>query len=186
MEPGLLIPRFLACAILACAGPGLGAGVAAAADTPPRELVILGWVENVLLTEPGFRLRAKLDSGAQTSSLDARILKRFRRNGKRWVRFAVTNPKTGEEHILVRERVRTIGVVQHEGVNQVRPTVMLQICIADRLLDVEVSLIDRSAFSYTLLLGRSALGAFALIDPASTFLSRPQCKIPKKAADKPS
>jgi hypothetical protein len=143
-----------------------------------QELIILGWAENVLLTDAGFKLRAKLDSGAETSSLDARIIKKFRKDGKRWVRFAITNPKTSEEHVLVRERVRTIGVVQHDGINQVRPTVLLQICVADRLLDVEVSLVDRSEFSYGLLLGRSALESFALIDPANTYLSRPQCKMP--------
>jgi len=134
-----------------------------------------------VLVEPGFRLRAKLDSGAETSSLDARIIKRFRKGGKRWVRFAVTNPRTGEEHVLVRERVRTIGVVQHDGVNQVRPTVRVQMCVSDRLLDVEVSLVDRGEFTYRLLLGRTALESFALIDPGNTFLSRPQCRIPEKA-----
>jgi hypothetical protein len=102
------------------------------------------------------------------------------------VRFAVTNPRTGEEHMLVRERVRTIGVVQHDGANQIRPTVVLQICVADRLLDVEFSLVDRSEFSYRLLLGRSALESFALIDPANTFLSPPRCKMPQTVEGKPS
>ena len=151
--------------------------ICASVAAAPRELVILGWVEHVVLVEPGFRLRAKLDSGAETSSLDARIIKRFRKGGKRWVRFAVTNPRTGEEHVLVRERVRTIGVVQHDGVNQVRPTVRMQMCVSDRLLDVEVSLVDRGEFTYRLLLGRTALESFALIDPGNTFLSRPQCRI---------
>lgn len=153
--------------------------ICASVAAAPRELVILGWVEHVVLVEPGFRLRAKLDSGAETSSLDARIIKRFRKGGKRWVRFAVTNPRTGEEHVLVRERVRTIGVVQHDGVNQVRPTVRVQMCVSDRLLDVEVSLVDRGVFTYRLLLGRTALESFALIDPGNTFLSRPQCRIPE-------
>jgi len=151
----------------------------AASDAPAatRDLVILGWVERVYLMDPGLTLKAKLDSGAETSSLDARIIKKFRQHGKRWVRFAITDPGTGEEHILVRERVRTIGVVQHEGSNQVRPTVMLQVCIADRLLDIEASLVDRSEFSYRLLLGRRALRSFALIDTGNTYLTQPQCKM---------
>jgi len=153
------------------------AGAATVALGATRDLVILGWVERVYLAEPGVTLKAKLDSGAETSSLDARIIKKFRQGGKRWVRFALTDPDTGEEHILVRERVRTIGVVQHEGTNQVRPTVMLQACIADRLLDIEVSLVDRSEFSYPLLLGRRALRSFALIDTGNTYLTQPRCKI---------
>ena len=149
----------------------------------PRDLIILGWVESVYLTDPGYQIKAKLDSGAETSSLDARIIKKFRQGGKRWVRFALTDPASGEEFVLVRERIRTIGVVQHDGSNQVRPTVMMQVCVADRLADIEVSLIDRSEFNYRLLLGRRALKSFALIDPGNTHLTRPQCKMPGTDSD---
>jgi hypothetical protein len=165
------LTRFATLLILA-----VSAGGATAAT---RDLVILGWVERVQLLDPAFTLKAKLDSGAETSSLDARIIKKFRKDGKRWVRFALTDPNTGEEQVLVRERIRTIGVVQHDGGNQVRPTVMMQVCVADRLLDIEVSLVDRSEFSYRLLLGRRALRSFALIDTGNTFLTQPQCKMPK-------
>jgi hypothetical protein len=180
------IVRTRGCLVLACLVAGLLATATRPAPAEPKDLLILGWAETVVLTDVGFRLRAKLDTGAETSSLDARIIKKFRKGGKRWVRFAVTNPNTGEEHVLVRERVRTIGVVQHDGVNQVRPTVVLQMCVADRLLDVEVSLVDRSEFNYRLLLGRSALESFALIDPANTFLSQPRCKMPQTVEGKPS
>jgi hypothetical protein len=159
------------------------ASMAADGRAAARDLVILGWIETVSLPDPGILLKAKLDTGAETSSLDARIIKKFRQHGKRWVRFAISDPTTGEEFVLVRERMRTIGVVQHEGNNQVRPTVMLQVCIADRLLDVEVSLIDRSEFSYRLLLGRRALKSFALVDPGNTHLTRPQCKLPTDDMD---
>jgi hypothetical protein len=156
----------------------LAATMAADALATPQELLILGWAENVYLFEPAFELKAKLDSGAETSSLDARIIKKFRQGGKRWVRFALSDPETGEEYVLVRERVRTIGIIQHDGDTELRPTVMMQVCIADRALDVEVSLVDRSAFSYRLLLGRRALKSFALIDTGNTYLTQPRCKLP--------
>ena len=143
------------------------------------DLQILGWIENAFLPDPGLALKAKLDTGAETSSLDARVLKKFRKAGKRWIRFAVTDRDSGEEFVMVRERVRTIGVVQHDGSRQTRPVVMLEICIAGQLLKTEVSLIDRSEFNYALLLGRSALATFALIDAGSTFLSQPDCDSPE-------
>ena len=146
------------------------------------ELKILGWVENAHLPVPGLELKAKLDTGAETSSLDARILKKFRKAGKRWVRFSVTDRESGEEFVIVRERVRTIGVVQHDGSRQTRPVVKLKICLAGTLLDAEVSLIDRSEFIYPLLLGRSALASFALIDAGNTFLSQPDCESPEPGA----
>jgi hypothetical protein len=154
------------------------ASVGCDARAATRDLIILGWAESVFLTDPGLTLKAKLDSGAETSSLDARIIKKFRQHGKRWVRFALTDPASGEEFVLVRERIRTISVVQHDGKNQVRPTVMMQLCVADRLIDIEVSLVDRSEFSYRLLLGRRALEPFALIDPGHTHLTQPQCRMP--------
>jgi hypothetical protein len=147
------------------------------ARSAAHDLIILGWAETVYLPDPGLELKAKMDSGAETSSLDARIVKKFRQQGKRWVRFALTDPVTGEEHVMVRERVRTISVIQHEGDNQVRPTVMIQVCVADRLLEIEVSLVDRREFSYRLLLGRRALKSVALVDPGNTYLTRPQCNM---------
>jgi hypothetical protein len=144
------------------------------------DLKIFGWVENAFLRGPGMEIRAKLDTGAETSSLDARIIKKFRKSGKRWVRFAVLDRDTREETILVRERVRTIGVVQHDGSRQTRPVVLLDICIGGQQLDTEVSLIDRSEFNYPLLLGRSALASFALIDPGSIFLAERGCRSESK------
>ncbi len=149
------------------------------------ELKILGWVENAHLPDPGLELKAKLDTGAETSSLDARILKKFRKAGKRWIRFSVADRDSGEEFVIVRERVRTIGVVQHDGSRQTRPVVKLKICLAGTLLDAEVSLIDRSEFNYPLLLGRGALASFALIDAGNTFLSQPDCDPPGQGAAVP-
>lgn len=141
-----------------------------------RNLEIVGWVENTLLIGPGIIMKAKLDTGAETSSLDAGVIKKFRKDGKRWVRFRITDRQTGKEYIVVRERIRTIGVIQHEGRAQTRPVVVMDVCIAGRLLATEVSLIDRSEFNYPLLLGRNTLESFALVDPGNTFLSEPECK----------
>ena len=142
-----------------------------------RNLEILGWVENVRLMDPDIKLKAKLDTGAETSSLDVDIVKKFRMDDKRWVRFRVLDRETGEEHVLVRERLRTVSIVRHDGKRQSRPVVEMKICVANRVLDTEVSLIDRSEFTYPLLLGRKTLESFALVDPANTFLSSPDCQI---------
>ena len=147
----------------------------ASAEDEPQTLELLGWVENAYLVAPNFELRAKLDTGARTSSLDARIIKRFRQWGRRWVRFVVTDPETGEETVMVRERKRTIGIVQHEGDNEVRPTVNVEICIAGMQREIEVSLVDRSNFIYPLLLGRRALKEFAIVDSGETFLANETC-----------
>jgi len=149
---------------------------AASAVTAKRDLEIVGWLERARLIDPDVHLKAKLDTGAETSSLDVEILKKFRKDDKRWVRFRLIDRETGQEHIIVRERIRTVSIVMHDGQRQSRPVVRMGICIAGRILNTEVSLIDRSEFAFPLLLGRKALESFALIDPGNTYLSKPECE----------
>jgi len=162
--------------IITAAALVLLAAVPVSCPADQQELKILGWVEYARLPELDLEVKAKLDTGAETSSLDARIIKKFRQDGKRWVRFAVYDPADGEEHVIVRERVRTIAVVQHDGSRQTRPVVEMTVCFAGLRMVTELSLIDRSEFIYPLLLGRSALASVALVDPGSTFLSEPGCR----------
>jgi len=152
-------------------------GVAVRSDADTRDLEILGWIENAQLMDPVIALKAKLDTGAETSSLDAEVIKKFRKDGKRWVRFRITDRESGQDYVIVRERVRTIGVVQHDGSTQTRPVVKMTVCIAEKVMHTEVSLIDRSEFIYPLLLGRNALESIALVDPGGTFLSEPVCRL---------
>lgn len=154
---------------------GLAPAMGEADPAAPKKLQLLGWVEPAYLVAPEIELRAKLDTGANTSSLDARIVKRFRQWGRRWVRFAVEDPETGEEVVMVRERARTIGIVQHEGGSDVRPTVRIEICIAGLQREIEVSLVDRRNFNYPLLLGRRALEHFAIVHPGETFIATETC-----------
>lgn len=171
--PGGIVPARVLRNWLLMAGLALVAYPVTA--SPTREMAILGWVENAWLTDPPLMVKAKLDSGAETSSLHAVIIKKFRKGGKRWVRFQVEDSVAGEAHTLVRERVRTIGVMQHDGDTQTRPVVKMEVCLNGRTMETEVSLTDRSHFNYPLLLGRNTLQGFFLIDPANTFLSAETC-----------
>jgi hypothetical protein len=157
-------------AVLLFSLPALGA------SRDSRDIDILGWVERVRLVDPEVNLKAKLDTGADTSSLDVEIVKKFRKGDKRYVRFDLIDRVTGEKHTIVRERIRTASIVMHDAERQSRPVVRMRICIAGHILDTEVTLIDRSEFTYPLLLGRKALESFALIDPGNTYLSKPECE----------
>jgi hypothetical protein len=152
-----------------------GLGCAVADEVEPRHLEVFGWVERVELLDGKFSMKAKLDSGAANSSLDATDIERFRSDGERWVRFTVTDPETDERVTLEKPLVRNVRIVRHSGDHQRRPVVELPICIGDQRRVVEVNLIDRSNFIYPLLLGRSALAGYALIDSGAKFLFSPQC-----------
>lgn len=159
----------LACAVMAAP---LHAGDS---DDKHRSMEIFGWVERVELLDGMLSVKAKLDTGAVTSSLDATGINRFRRGGKRWVQFTVTDPETGESMQLEKLLERNVRIVRHDGEHQRRPVVKMDICLGGFHRSVEVNLIDRSNFIYPMLLGRSALDGIALIDSSSTFLNAPHC-----------
>ena len=157
-------PGVLALALTCAAAVG-------AADEPD----IFGWAEPVVLVEAGFELEAKLDTGADTSSLDAVDIRRFRRKGESWVRFTVEDHADGDEVRLERRLLRRVRIKQHEGTSQRRSVVSLTVCLGEHRREVEFSLIDRSQFDYPVLLGRSALAGIAIVDPDEVNLSEPDC-----------
>ncbi len=137
---------------------------------------IYGWIEPVGLPGAGLRLMAKLDTGADTSSLDASAIRRVRRGDKRLVKFRVRDPQTEEMIDLEREYVRSARIVRHSGNHQIRHVVNIEICLGETRRVVEVNLIDRSNFAYPFLLGRAALAGIALVDPSVTETSEPDCE----------
>lgn len=136
---------------------------------------IMGWVERVEIVGSELSMKAKLDSGAKTSSLDASDIEVYREDGERRVRFAITDDDAQESITLERPLERYVRIVRHSGEYQRRPVVRLKVCLGKKRHDIEFSLIDRSNFIYPVLLGRSALQGRALIDPDETYLSRPRC-----------
>lgn len=140
-----------------------------------RSKSISGYVERVIITDKGFSLKARLDTGAETSSLDAHNIRRFRRGDARYVRFEVRDPETDEFVTLERPLVRNVRIRQHEGPSMRRPVVKMQICLGHLLREVEVSLTSRSQFLYPMLIGRSAMRGAIVVDPELTFTNPPQC-----------
>ena len=143
----------------------------------PEEPTRFGWIEPILILNDQIELQAKLDSGAQTSSLDASNIQYFDWNGKPWVRFTIVDPVLDLPFTLERPRVREAFIKRHNTKTQRRPVVLMEICIGTHIREVEVNLVDRSRFLYRMLLGRSALDKIAVIDPSMTLLSQPNCKV---------
>jgi len=167
--------RGLALAVMAAAMVVLWAPTDAVAREKSK--TIFGYVERVVISDQGFSLKAKLDSGAETSSLDARNIKRFRRNGERMVRFDVPDPETGQFVTLERPLARIVRIRQNDGPYERRPVVRMWLCIGHLLQRVEVNLVDRADFVYPLLIGRSAMRGAIIVDPELTFTARPKCDL---------
>lgn len=155
-----------------------GVSTSYAKDKDPAR-VIAGWLENVTIEGQTFEVKAKLDSGAKTSSIHALNIEAFKKGDKDFVKFDLPLiDKHGESQLLSFERPRTrkVKIKNHNGKHDNRYVVKLDICFNGVSHPVQFTLADRSQFNYNILLGRRFLGKVAIIDPLHTFLTTAVCK----------
>ena len=157
--------RGAAIALLTLSLLGACNGVAA------NDLIILGWVENAELEDTGLRLKAKLDTGAKSSSLDVLDYEIFKKGGKNWVRFTVSDRKKTEK-VLERPVLKFIRVKRSETVTSRRPVIEMRICIGPIAKKTQVNLANRAHLNNPLLIGRRFLEDRILVDSGRTYLAR--------------
>ncbi|WP_158522967.1 ATP-dependent zinc protease family protein [Oceanococcus atlanticus] len=148
-------------------------------DAVETNRTVAGWVERIKLAPWGDTVKAKLDTGAKTSSINALNIERFERDGDDWVRFTLsyeTAKDVRKEHTLERPVVRNILIKEHDRENDRRAVVELSFCFAGQIHSTQFSLVDRSKFIYPVLLGRRFLKSATLIDPSATFITEASCK----------
>lgn len=153
-----------------------------AADAPQARS-LLGWIEWVVIEPQKLRVKARLDTGAKTSSLHAVDVVEFQRGGRKWVRFKVPldahkEDYAGKPPTLVYERpVKATVLIKRKNAHlQPRYVVEMAFCINGHVQEARFSLTDRSNFNYPVLLGRRFLGDVTLVDPRENFLAQRQCE----------
>jgi len=129
--------------------------------------ITIGEVEEVILMPWGVRLPARIDTGAATSSLDARGLK-VKDN---MAEFKLPKRYGALElHLPVRQWQNILSADFKEK----RPVVEITFCMGPKMLHVEVNLNDRSTVKYPLILGRNALKDF-IVDCERSHCLPPSC-----------
>ena len=143
-----------------------------------REKRVCGWLERVQVFPGDLLFRAKMDTGAKHSSLNAHTIVEFEKDGEPWVRFVVRGRK-GKKLEMERPLVRTaeIKLRSKQQRTQERPVIHLGICLGSTYKEVEVNLVDRSNFNYQMLIGRSYLSGDFFVDAAKIFTLKPNCRI---------
>lgn len=137
---------------------------------------VVGWVEKVSIHPGNLVLKAKIDSGAKTTSLHCECISIAERDGKKWVSFTVTNDK-GEQIRLEREVQRIAKIKRHFGESQERAVITMGVCLANVYKEVEVNIVDRSGLNYAMLIGRNFLAGDFLIDSSNTYTQKPRCQV---------
>ncbi len=156
------------------------------ADAWAHPTKVLGWLEGAYLQPWGVRVRARLDTGAKTSSIHAEKIEVFVQDEKKWARFHFPFGKkegyeTGfqiEVPVVRETKIKDFG----RGASIPRYVIELRVCVSGHTEPVEFTLADRSNFNYPMILGRNALAGRYLVDSANSFLGKRSC--PRKKAKK--
>jgi hypothetical protein len=137
-----------------------------------EKLTIFGEAEYITIKPDNIRLKARIDTGATTSSIHATQIKIFERDGKKWVRFNLVR-SNGQKVAMSKPVVRTIEVKRHGETEQSRPVVRLDVVMGKIQKNTQFSLTDRSQFKFPVLIGRSLLKNVAIVDVNRSYVLSP-------------
>jgi len=133
--------------------------------------LLVGRIEKVRLTPPGRIFHARIDSGATTSSLDARDIETFERDENEWVRFKIKDPEKDSFYEVEKPLARHVRILQSSADAAVRrPVVELQFELGRVKLVDEFTLEDRTHMDYQVLIGRNILLDLMVVDVAQKFI----------------
>lgn len=141
--------------------------------TAPSKRQRVGWCEWAGLPDLGVeRIRAKIDTGAKTSALHALELEPVDIDGEPHVSFVVEAVRDGAaarirccEALAGRRLIRSSN-----GAEEWRLIIRTALRLGVHDNPVELSLADRGAMEFPLLVGRDALGVRFLVDPGASFI----------------
>jgi hypothetical protein len=117
-----------------------------------------------------FSIEAKIDTGAYTSAIHCRDVHHFEREGLDFVSFLLldhTHPQY-ENQVITMPVLGTKQVKNSFGQTEERLAISTTIKIFNESYPVELSLTDRSAMDYPVLLGRKAIKKRFLVDVSKT------------------
>ncbi len=135
---------------------------------------VVGWIEPIQLEPEGPQLTAKLDTGADSSSLGATAIEVYSADGIERVRFRI-QARSDERSTVDLPLERIAKIKRHVEGAETRPVVRLRICLGNLRKEVEVNLADRSNYEQPVLIGRDFLSSDLIVDPAETFTTSPRC-----------
>jgi hypothetical protein len=133
-----------------------------------NDKTVVGEVEDVILMPWGIKLPARIDTGASTSSLDARDLK---------VEGGVAEFKLSKKYGGLTLRLPVVDwlTIRSSEASEERPIVEVEFCIGSRRVRTRVNLNDRSTVKYPVLIGRNALKEYFVVDCMQERCSPPSC-----------
>ena len=106
----------------------------------PEETI--GWIEQDQIQPEYIILTAKIDTGADNSSVHAQNIDVYEKDGNEMVKFSVEN-KDGDSAEFDLPLVRYTSIKRKGAESIMRPVVSMGLCIGNTLKDVEINLSNR-------------------------------------------
>ncbi len=126
-------------------------------------LKIIGAVEPIYFLPMKSPFLSRIDTGAETSSIDADDVRTFEREGEKWVAFDLVNRETAEKYHF-EKRVKRQPTVKRINGSEERVVVVMDIKMGGEIIKAEFSLAHRDKFNYQGLIGRNILAGRFLVD----------------------
>ncbi len=148
--------------------------VFAAAPAQSNSVQPAGWIEYASVYPGGLVYSAKLDSGAQTTSVHATEIQLFKHDGTDWVAFRLKGDD-GTQRAFKMPVARVSSTRDMTGPPIMRPVVRLTVCVGNISAAVDVNLSNRTGFNHGLLVGRNFLRGRYMIDSGNRHLLKLTC-----------
>ena len=139
----------------------------------PDDKLTLGWREWVGLPELGLpEIKAKVDTGARTSTLHAFELHTFSEGGKPKVRFKMHPQQKNSQVVVccVADVIDKRFVTDSGGHREERLIISTPLTIGPWSWPIEMTLTARDNMMFRMLLGRTAIKGIAMVDPSRSYI----------------
>ena len=139
-----------------------------------NSLTLLGWREWVTLPSYNLRLKAKIDTGAKTSSIHASNIQVYQKGKVDMVKFRLFHLKYSFE--VETKLVDYKKIKSSFGETELRPMIHLKIQIGKDIWITDFTLAQRSNLTYPMLIGRNTLNKKHIIHSHKSFIAS---KVPR-------
>lgn len=132
---------------------------------------VAGYIERATFPRLNRALDAKLDTGADSSSIGVTDVRVIRAGHEELVRFKIV----GTDQSIERKLERRVRIRRAGGAREERIVVDLEVCVAGARGATPFTLSDRAAMSYPVLIGRKFLAGRLIVDAARQFARPTGC-----------
>ena len=133
-------------------------------------LTPLGWREWVFLPSYNdFKLKAKIDTGAKTSSIHATNIQIYRKSHSKMVKFQIYQSQSFLD--IDTELISYKKIKSSFGQTEIRPSVHMKIQIGAEIWLTEITLAQRAKLTYPMLIGRNSLNKKHIIHSHKSYLA---------------